>query len=628
MPTTNMDQRMVALGRTPLSGAELRQRAGEYGQGLLDIPGTVSDYVARTDLRQFGQDIGQFARGMAQGAADDPVGFALDMIPVVGDLRAVQAAEELRGQARQLEESGDAEQAKQLRQLATVSMAGALPLIGTLRRAASGGTRPRVVASDDGTYITTRPEGMDPPGSRTERVFSQSEMENILTNPDTNTALRVADEYTQARFGRPYDPNLPMDTSLAKQHTIARTFDLAVEGTPEYKRAVFDMYANRYPDLVEMSGARNYDQLVERAYRQLGSETTDQFNRMPIQQTFHPGDLDYANSRAMVSDVVQNQNLNVFRGGDRHDFLHNINPRTGLNENEMFRGVHDYFGHAIRGNQFGPLGEEIAFASHGQMYSPLARAAAGSETRGQNSWVNYGGANLDLQMQIRDLRTQRDQAQRAGRTGEVAEIDAALREVGQQWTYAPQNAVLLPPEMLDINYRGQMPEQIRGLLSPPEGTVMDPIRATHFSRQPGLLELDPARYGTGVRGEERFRVLGPTRRQGAQEGELNRSYLYADPPETVRPETLMPRNAIYEANVSNLYDLQADPLRLRDQALFHNTTPGYSRMNPNAIDRWGYHSDTERLVRNHGYSGLLGSFGDNVSQPLMVFDPLPVRQVR
>jgi hypothetical protein len=56
----------------------------------------------------------------------------------------------------------------------------------------------------------------------------------------------------------------------------------------------------------------------------------------------------------------------------------------------MFRGVHDFFGHAMHGYAFGPRGEENAWIEHSKMFSPLARWALTTETRAQNSWVNFG----------------------------------------------------------------------------------------------------------------------------------------------------------------------------------------------------------------------------------------------
>lgn len=58
--------------------------------------------------------------------------------------------------------------------------------------------------------------------------------------------------------------------------------------------------------------------------------------------------------------------------------------------NDIFRAVHDYFGHIKEGVGFRARGEENAWRMHSAMYSPLARRAMTTETRGQNSWLNYG----------------------------------------------------------------------------------------------------------------------------------------------------------------------------------------------------------------------------------------------
>jgi len=58
--------------------------------------------------------------------------------------------------------------------------------------------------------------------------------------------------------------------------------------------------------------------------------------------------------------------------------------------NDVFRIVHDMFGHIKEGNGFSPSGEENAWRSHYAMYSPAARPAMTTETRGQSEWVNFG----------------------------------------------------------------------------------------------------------------------------------------------------------------------------------------------------------------------------------------------
>jgi hypothetical protein len=58
--------------------------------------------------------------------------------------------------------------------------------------------------------------------------------------------------------------------------------------------------------------------------------------------------------------------------------------------NDIFRAVHDFFGHYKEGVGFRADGEENAWRSHVAMYSDEAKPAMTAETRGQNSWVNYG----------------------------------------------------------------------------------------------------------------------------------------------------------------------------------------------------------------------------------------------
>jgi hypothetical protein len=62
----------------------------------------------------------------------------------------------------------------------------------------------------------------------------------------------------------------------------------------------------------------------------------------------------------------------------------------GLSVNDVFRAVHDFFGHAKSGHQFGPTGEYNAWREHAAMFSEAAQPALAAETLAQNAWVNYG----------------------------------------------------------------------------------------------------------------------------------------------------------------------------------------------------------------------------------------------
>ncbi len=137
----------------------------------------------------------------------------------------------------------------------------------------------------------------------------------------------------------------------------------------------------------------------------------------------------YANSKEMREDVVRNKHLFFFQGGDMpadHP-LAKMSGEAGLTFNDKFRAVHDVFAHAKEGFEFGPKGEDNAWREHWAMFDPLARPAMTTETRGQNSWVNFG----------KHLRTPWGEVPKKGEEGYVAPVDRP---------YAEQKAGLLPEE--------------------------------------------------------------------------------------------------------------------------------------------------------------------------------------
>ncbi|MFF1701250.1 hypothetical protein [Streptomyces sp. NPDC058252] len=79
--------------------------------------------------------------------------------------------------------------------------------------------------------------------------------------------------------------------------------------------------------------------------------------------------------------------------------------------NDMFRAVHDVFGHAGTGRGVDRHGEEAAFRRHSLMFSRLAQRALATETRGQNhAMIAAGGEFQDQKIAVlphwaRDFRT-------------------------------------------------------------------------------------------------------------------------------------------------------------------------------------------------------------------------------
>jgi hypothetical protein len=87
----------------------------------------------------------------------------------------------------------------------------------------------------------------------------------------------------------------------------------------------------------------------------------------------------YAHAAAMIDDLAHRE-LKVFATAATG----NPHPYLGDADNDMFRAVHDAFGHAAIGRGFDGHGEEAAWLKHSGMYSALARRALATETRGQN----------------------------------------------------------------------------------------------------------------------------------------------------------------------------------------------------------------------------------------------------
>lgn len=494
--------------------------------------------------------------------------------------------------------------------------------------------RPAYVRSQEGPFTNIeRSDLAVEPVPEALETNSLAALRGMAQDRSRSPAIRAADEATMAVRGTLYDERAPLPvSSLQRQAGMGRAYAAAVEGSPDYKHAIFERYGETMPQVVEQAGAQNYDQLTEAAYRQLGDEVTQQFDTLPLRMRYHEGAGEYGSSTEMIQDALGRGQLNVFSGGDPHEFLNVVDPATGLNQNEMFRAVHDYTGHVVPGSRFGPSGEEIAYAAHAQQLSPLAQMALLSETRGQNSLVNYSPLNADLIRESNILRKRGKERQIA--EGMLArgdnsaaryldqlpsseEIAQGLRDLGQQTQYAPQRAVLLPPEYLDPMSPGGTPEWLRPLLSRPD--AVNNARGVQLSRVAGLETADPAFYGTGHRGVDYRRVSGDP-------SVPLRTHFYSGPKGTIEPEEQVmglrgsemregPRYA-YEADLNNLYDIDADPSGLSKLAQAYKL-PQYKpvlslqdRLASRQIGLEGLPaiSDLERLVRDYGYSGYMADF--------------------
>lgn len=188
----------------------------------------------------------------------------------------------------------------------------------------------------------------------------------------TPQVQREADDYNRARGLRPRQPGHYVDVDQPRAGRIADAYDALPEDD------------SQNPE-------------VARAYMALASEIRLQWDHAIANgMRFEPWTEDgqpYQTSIEMVEDVRTNRRLYFYTGGNPHPFLDARDPNTGHTLNDMFRAIHDYYGHAAGGYGFGPRGEENAWLAHSQMFTWEARKALTTETRGQNSWVNFGRQN-------------------------------------------------------------------------------------------------------------------------------------------------------------------------------------------------------------------------------------------
>lgn len=261
---------------------------------------------------------------------------------------------------------------------------------------------------------------------------------NRLFNEPLKAVAEIANRYHERIFGskRPkYEGTTELNTERSKR--IAAAFE-AMKHEPNNPE-------------------------VKKAYEAMAKETIDQY-----QDFLDAGyvveinnEEPYANSADMIEDLRKNKRIKIFstESGFGDDPItpeqRAENPLLATTEftdvngqpmlvNDLFRAVHDFFGHAELGNSFGPKGEENAWNVHSRMYSPLARRAMTTETRGQNSWVNFSGFNDEIQKL-------RDKAAKLRDEGKIDEAAKVVDEIYEKFKFADQKIGLLPQEFSEVD---------------------------------------------------------------------------------------------------------------------------------------------------------------------------------
>jgi len=331
------------------------------------------------------------------------------------------------------------------------------------------------------------------------------------TGPDP-MLVAVAEAYAEAN-GISYRRQAEfVEVDAERGERIAAAFE-AMPATPDQK-----LTQAAYKQLIEQTRAQ-YDALVAAGY---------------VFWFFDPNNDPYkGNPWGAMRDLRANRSMGVYPTDDgfgTSDLDVSQNPLladTGLEwaygtpdgetrpvtANDLFRAVHDAFGHGVEGAGFRARGEENAWQAHVRLFKGWAIAALTTETRGQNSWLNYGPH---------------------GEANRTAAVDETV--------FADQKAGLLPEWVWK---EGIAEDEIPTVPVNGDGTVTlvhwsDEVRDT----------IDPAQAGTGpLRGVERNR-RGPNKAfYGVSVGR----------PGGYRKENLGPIRHEVRVAARDLYDLARDP---------------------------------------------------------------------
>ena len=262
----------------------------------------------------------------------------------------------------------------------------------------------------------------------------------------TNGYAEIQGEFRAPTGDQASASALRVATRLANRVFKPTQQELAI--TPE-KRALQTRIAEAF-DSMDMNALD--DPVVMEAYQELAEELLSQYDAMPIKvEVWDKKGEPYGGkkmSEKMRKDILFNNHLYIFKtdeGFGSSDVSYEGHPlledsgRTDANEtplvfNDLLRAVHDYYAHTMSPVTFGPRGEEAAWRNHMLMTnSPWARWALTSETRGQNSWVNFREGVKGVPLSERGFGDQKVDLLPVefAETGDI-EVDASLVELPER----------------------------------------------------------------------------------------------------------------------------------------------------------------------------------------------------
>jgi len=267
-------------------------------------------------------------------------------------------------------------------------------------------------------------------------------------DPTRNQTLRVMDDTSDITNASTRVQQVAFD--FAKNNGLAEpNFNAIAYFNPEVGVEAADIY----------QGLPDFDDSAVPLYNKFIKETNAQYDALinaGIQ--FELVDTDpytpnAAGHTQMINDM-QNGRLKVLATSSAGELpqgspMGQVSKYTDVNgrqmlENDVFRAVHDTFGHGMRGNTFGPIGEYNAWLAHKEMYTSTSQKVMTTETLGQNTYVNFGP----------HMRTEEGTLIGKGDTGYIPPKDRP---------FAPQKVAVMPDNI--ITKAGDVATDATGLVN-------------------------------------------------------------------------------------------------------------------------------------------------------------------
>lgn len=449
---------------------------------------------------------------------------------------------------------------------------------------------------------------------------------------------------------------------VAEAYAVANGIPLTRQS--EYAK-IDEAFSRRLADAYEAMEDAPQDPAVKAAYADLIRQTRSQYDaleRAGYRFSFFDDNTDPygTNPFEAMRDLRNNKRMAVYStvagyGSDAGAFDVERNPMladTGLRwpdqsgelrpvlANDLFRAVHDAFGHGLEGAGFRARGEENAWQAHARLFTGPAVGALTTETRGQNSWLNYGpygennrtasladtvfapqkiGLMPEWTWTERVVDAPRQPRKAAQKKADVDALVEFRRE-----SFYPSKAVMLSDgTVLAADVPTYYPDRLAKIAEKIGAKAIEPVRADDprlpqgeelwVSEPPvnddgtitlqhwgpaGLTETDPSQWGASD--------SLPTSERNAISSSLPRTYFGIASGRPGGYIVEFPSRAEYEARVpaDKLYDISRDPDGLKPAP------------NVNAL---------ERKIKDAGYIGYWTA-DDQIGMTATVFEPVQLTE--